>query len=166
MLLQVARTAGSVCAFFAIRAVELCCWTDQTGWHHGRAFLGSSLHLTLPLGDAGRQSGERLEEEDVSQESYNPVDAKSPNASSARFSPSVNIVCHCLANFQVTLEVFVLGHGFYEQLCLSKTIIPNWGLPCPYQKALSPQLCQEKGTQALPYLFQARQLEKLPSSSL
>lgn len=84
-----------------------------------------------------------------------------PNASSARFSPSVNIVCHCLANFQVTLEVFILGHGFYKQLCLSKTIIPNWGLPCPYQKALSPQLCQEKGTQALPYLFQARQFRKI-----
>lgn len=107
----------------------------------------------------------------MSQESYNPVAArvlcaKPSNASSARFPPSVNIVCRCLANFQVTLEVFILGHSFYKQLCLSKTIIPKWGLPCPYQKALSPQLCQEKGMQALPYLLQARQLEKLPSSSV
>lgn len=139
----------------------------MTSW--GRTSLGSPLHLTLPLGDAGRQKwgkagGGRCEP--GVPVAARVLCAKPFNASSARFPPSVNIVCHCLANFQVTLEVFILGHGFYKQLCLSKTIIPKWGLPCPYQKALSPQLCQEKGTQALPYLLQARQLEKLPSSSV
>lgn len=138
-------------------------WVTSQGGHP----LDHSSIWPCHWGMLEGRSAERLEEEDVSQESCNPVAArvlcaKLSNASSARFSPSVNIVCHCLASFQVTLEVLILGHGFYKQLCLSKTIIPNWGLPFPYQKALSPQLCQERGTQALPYLLQAREKNCLP----